>query len=189
MPDASLNAKKCSSETTEETDVTSTTCEDEHNSFLKTSKGNEDNFSTIKNPNRSLISTSVKDTDLASFACNLEAYENDRIIDQFKIPNVTPINLQSKRRSKRSLKNRVSADNTSEETALFNSNSTQSYCSSNLIDIVNKKQIKLSPSVPIRHLRTTRQNSNSKQLYSPNSDLEKDLPMRKRSKPRSEAIV
>lgn len=148
------------------------------------------------NLTESITSTPIKKKDLASFAHKLKDYESGVDPEAKQKPKSLSPNKR-----KRGVRQKPSVVvNSPKRAKLSNETSSEivrkpkpNYATSNLLDIPAQNEVKLSSSVPSRHLRTTRSNVDTnlefKRFLSRQSELEKDLPIRKRSRPRCEASL
>ncbi|XP_031349604.1 uncharacterized protein LOC116175568 isoform X2 [Photinus pyralis] len=163
--------------TTNETDVTSTTC-DELDTTECTSETPSDEAQLA-------ASTPVKTPLLVE---PLEAHElhtpQSSIPESHDESTPEPVNCQKRKRGrpkKHSLKKKMKLTHSTSKKAL-------NYTAPSLLDVSLQNEVKLTSSIPSRHLRTR---SNTKSLggnrfLEQQNELEKVLPIRKRSRPRCE---
>ncbi|KAK4875319.1 hypothetical protein RN001_011741 [Aquatica leii] len=180
----SINKFKCV-DVTEETDVTSTTCDE----IEFEPETQEVATPLVVDLGKSLTSTPIKKSNIAK---SLKELENNLVrenlqIPESSIPEMTNRKVNAKGGNKRK-KRRMKRSRACKKIKLSDSVAKPilRYSTSNLVSTQN--EVKLCSSVPTRHLRTRSDTTKiaNKRFLRHQSVLEKDLPIRKRSRLRCE---
>ncbi|KAK5644485.1 hypothetical protein RI129_005785 [Pyrocoelia pectoralis] len=166
--------------TTDETDVTSTTCDETDAIAVVNTVPATLVTSTPIKKSQVLDSSEINEPHPCKETPQSSIPESN---DESTLVSVKNAKRKKGRPKKRSLK----------KVKLTHSNSKQNlnYIAPNLLDMPLQNEVKLSSSIPTRHLRT-RSNAKSivsKRFLKQQNELEKDLPIRKRSRPRCEVTL
>ncbi|KAF5304180.1 hypothetical protein FQR65_LT08074 [Abscondita terminalis] len=165
---------KCTN-VTEETDVTSTTC-DEIDHVPTSSR-----VGTVSIPfvdlKKSFTSTPIKKSNVSK---SLKELKDNLVRENLEIPESSVKRKKQREKKGRSPKKLKPSKSATKPISRFSPR--------NLIDVTSQNEVKLCASVPIRHLRTRSDTTKiaNKRFLGQQSELEKDLPIRKRSRPRCE---